>query len=208
MKSTKIILFLSIFIMLNTKANSKASDCTTSSKLANNLKDIEKITLATQECPQPTTQQFEQICDQVYTKKEASEESELSFKYQETLWKMSCAQDGEENLEEARLKVQQMWNKYRTSFSCDYPGVQVPRGNITKLSLDTGFSIFILDAVKNYKLDMNFKDPTDGKTIVDYIKEEIDRYKKSSVDVNSKIKEYENLYSLLKAQGAKHSKDL
>ena len=194
--------------MLNTKANSKASDCSTSSKLENNLKDIQKITLSTQECPQPTSQQFEQICDQVYTKKEASDESELSFKYQETLWKMSCAKDGEENLEEARLKVQQMWNKYRTSFSCDYPGVQVPRGNITKLSLDTGFSIFILDAVKNYKLDMNFKDPTDGKTIVDYLKDEIDRYKKSTVDVNSKIKEYENLYSVLKAQGAKHSKDL
>jgi hypothetical protein len=101
-----------------------------------------------------------------------------------------------------------MWTKYRTSFSCDYPGVKVPRGNITKLSLDTGFSIFIFDAVKNYKLDMNFKDPSDGKTIMDYINEEIQTYKKSTVDVSAKIKEYENLYRLLEAQGAKHSKDL
>jgi hypothetical protein len=55
---------------------------------------------------------------------------------------------------------------------------------------------------------MNFKDPSDGKTIMDYINEEIQTYKKSTVDVSAKVKEYENLYRLLEAQGAKHSKDL
>ena len=208
MKSTRLTCCLVIGLCLSQLALSKELNCNSSSNLESNLKDIQKVTLSSQECPAPSTQQFEQICDQVYTKKEASDDSELSFRYQETLWKMACAKDGEENLEEARKKVQQMWNKYRTSFSCDYPGVKVPRGNITKLSLDTGFSIFILDAVKNYKLDMNFQDPRDGKTIVDYLKEEIDLYKKSAVDVSSKIKEYENLYTLLKDHGAKHSKDL
>ncbi len=207
MNRTKVILSLAVGLIISRGVVSSEVNCH-SSKLESNLKDIQKVALSSQECPAPSTKQFELICDQIYTKKEATDESELSYSYQETLWKMSCAQEGDENLDEARKKIQSMWTKYRTSFSCDYPGVKVPRGNITKLSLDTGFSIFIFDAVKNYKLDMNFKDPSDGKTIMDYINEEIQTYKKSTADVSAKIKEYENLYRLLEAQGAKHSKDL
>jgi hypothetical protein len=121
---------------------------------------------------------------------------------------MSCARDGSDSLEEARKKIQLMWNKYRTSFSCNYPGLKVPQGNVTKMSVDTGFTTFLMDAVKEYKLDMNFKDPIDGKTVLDFINEEIANLKRSSVDLSFKIKEYESLYKLLQANGAKHSRDL
>jgi hypothetical protein len=76
------------------------------------------------------------------------------------------------------------------------------------MSVDMGFTTFLMDAVKEYKLDMNFRDPIDGKTVLDFISEELAGLKKSTMDLSSKINEYESLYKMLQANGAKHSKDL
>lgn len=160
------------------------------------------------DCPKLTEWDFLILCKDVYERKPSSEESELAFKYQQALWRMSCAKEGVDNMETARKKIQCMWNKYRELFSCDYPGVSVPKGNVTKFSLDTNFSAFLIDSVKEYKLDMNFKDPVDNRTILDFIKDEIAFNKKSPSDMTMKINEYERLYKLLKDNGAKHGKDL
>lgn len=160
------------------------------------------------DCPPPVEKDYQRICYQINEKQVAGDETELSFKYQESLWKMSCAKDGVDDLETARKKIQKMWNQYRALFSCHYLGVKVPGGNVTKYSLETGFPEFIRDAVKDYKLDMNFKDPIDGKTILDFVKDEIAYFKRSPSDITPKIKEYERLYELLATNGAKHAKDL
>lgn len=101
-----------------------------------------------------------------------------------------------------------MWNNNRESFSCDYPGMMVPKGNITKLSLEASFPDFLITAVKDYKLDMNFKDPQDDSTIVDFVRNQIVEMKNTPIDLTPKIQEYERLYKLLKDHGAKHGKDL
>lgn len=160
------------------------------------------------DCPPPTKFDFAKLCNEIYNKKASSDESELSFKYQEVLWKMSCAKDGVDDLETARKKIQCMWNKYRTKIGCNFPGLSVPKGNIVKSSLEINFSFFLISAVKDYKLDMNFKDPVDNRTILDFIRDEIAFVKKSPSDMTMKINEYERLYKLLKDSGAKHGKDL
>lgn len=160
------------------------------------------------DCPEPTKYDFALLCNEIYDKKASGDETELSFKYQEVLWKISCAKDGVDDLETARNKIQCMWNKYRTKIGCNFPGLSVPKGNITKASLEIHFSEFLYDAVKHYKLDMNFKDPVDNRTILDFIRDEIAFVKKSPVDMTMKINEYERLYKLLKDNGAKHGKDL
>ncbi len=205
-KSTSLL--FGLLIGLSAWAAPVQKNCQTQSKLDKNLTEIETITKSVQECPVPSKSDFELVCDNVYTKKISGDETELNYKYQETLWKMSCAKDGVDNLDEARKKIQTMWNKYRTSFSCNYPGLKVPNGNVTKMSVDTGFTTFIMDAVKEYKLDMNFKDPIDGKTILDFINDEISSLKKSTVNMSDKIREYESLYKILQANGAKTSREL
>jgi hypothetical protein len=45
-------------------------------------------------------------------------------------------------------------------------------------------------------------------TFLDFLKSEISRLKKSSIDVKLKIMEYEELYNLLKKYGAKHTSEL
>jgi hypothetical protein len=160
------------------------------------------------DCPEPTRMDFLILCKDVYERKTSSEESELSFKYEQALWRMSCAKEGVDNMETASKKIQCMWNKYRLLFSCDYPGMTVPGGNITMFSLETNFPIFLIDAAKNYKMDMNFKDPKDDRTILDFVRDKIIQMKKSPVNLTANIQEYEDIYKMLQENGAKHGKDL
>ena len=160
------------------------------------------------DCPKPTQWDLATLCKDVYEKKSSSEESELALKYQEALWRMSCAKEGVDDMETARKKIQCMWNKYRLLFSCDYPGMTVPGGNITMFSLETNFPIFLIDAAKNYKMDMNFKDPKDDRTILDFVRDKIIQMKKAPVNLTANIQEYEDIYKMLQDHGAKHGKDL
>ena len=160
------------------------------------------------DCPEPTRMDFLILCKDVYERKPSSEESELAFKYQQALWRMSCAKEGVDDMETARKKIQCMWNKNRKFFSCDYPGMMVPKGNITKFSLEASFPDFLITAAKDYKLDMNFKDPQDDETILDFIRFKIIQMKNSPVDMTMRIQEYERLYKMLQENGAKHGKDL
>ena len=160
------------------------------------------------DCPQPTRADFAILCNEVYERKPSSEESELAYRYQQELWRMSCALEGIDNMETARKKIQCMWNKNRKSFSCDYPGMTVPGGNITMFSLEANFPEFLRDAVKDYKLDMNFKDPKDDRTILDFVRDKIIQMKKSPVNLTANIQEYEDIYKMLQDHGAKHGKDL
>jgi hypothetical protein len=189
-------------------AQAAEKECKKTTMLEKNLSELQEVAKVSDVCPEPTRADIQRVCYEIYEKSEASEESELNYKYQEAIWKMSCAKTGEDDLETARKKIQTMWNKNRTSFSCDYPGVSVPKGNVTKFSLDTNFSVFLIDSIKEYKLDMNFKDPVDNRTILDFVRDEINFIKKSPTDMSMKIAEYERLYKLLATNGAKHSKDL
>ncbi len=162
------------------------------------------------DCPIPTQKDINELCAKIYKKEIAPDYSELTYAYQQTLWRISCAEEGIDILETARIKIQCMWLKNRELFSCDLPGVKIARGNVTFFSLEIGFTDFLIDAVKDYNLDLNFIDPADWeqRTILDFIKDETLLLKKSSRDVQSKINQYERLYKLLKENGSKHSDEL
>ena len=76
------------------------------------------------------------------------------------------------------------------------------------MSLETNFPEFLVTAAKRYKLDMNFKDPQDNRTILDFVKDQIAYMKKAPVNMTLKIQEYEDIYKMLQENGAKHGKDL
>ena len=161
-------------------------------------------------CPEPTPEQFSNVCLAIYQKAVAhNSENGLSFSYQENLWEMSCAEPGKDTPEEAKQKIQCMWNKYREKFRCyDYPTSIATDKNITKFSLDTGFTVFLNEAVRKLNLDMNFIDPEDQKTILDFIEERETYIRRSEpVDI-PKADEYHRLYQLLNKNGAKHSWEL
>lgn len=184
-------------------------DCQTSSTFEQNLDELSEVTSKVEgDCPAPTKDDLTGICSRIW-KQEKSELQNLNFKYQEDLWKMSCADPAKDSIEVAKDKVQKMWIKHRESFRCyNYPTSVATDKNITKFAMDTSFSVFLLDSVKRYKLDMNFKDPADQKTIMDFIVEKKQFIQNSPPVDNAKVAEYERIYKLLEINGAKHAKDL
>jgi hypothetical protein len=159
------------------------------------------------DCPKPTKKQFTYVCNSIYAKKDAIEGSQFGFQFQEDLWEMSCAKVGVDTPEQAKRKIQCMWNKYKEEFRCDgHSDVTLSNANVLKFSVDTGFSEFLFAAIKKYELDVNFKDPTDGKTILDFVEAQLKYYRNSTF--TSKANEYQRTYDLLIKYGAKRAKDL
>ena len=162
-----------------------------------------------EKCPAPTKRDFANVCLSIYQRLDArSPESKLGYAYQEELWSMSCARQ-KDTVSEATEKIQNMWNKNRETFRCyNYPTSIASDRNVTKFSLDTGFTAFLIEAVRKYKLDMNFVDPADKLTILDFI-EEREKYIRNLQPVDTpKADEYKKIYNLLKLNGAKHSWEL
>jgi hypothetical protein len=159
------------------------------------------------DCPKPTEYQFTTICNSIYAKKYPTEGSPFGYKFVEDLWEMSCAKVGVDSPEQAKRKIQCMWNKYKEEFRCyGHSDVTLDNANVLKFSVDTGFNSFIVTAIKKYELDVNFKDPTDGKTILDFVEAQLDHYRNSTF--TAKADEYQRTYDLLIKYGAKRAKDL
>jgi hypothetical protein len=77
-----------------------------------------------------------------------------------------------------------------------------------KFSLESGFTTILTEGIKRWNLDMNFIDPGDGKTILDFVLKQ-ENYIRSSPPVDEdKANEYQRIYQLLRTNGAKHSWEL
>lgn len=162
------------------------------------------------DCPPPTKEQFAGACHTIYEKQMmANPKPGVSYGYQDSIWEMSCAIPGVDNIETAKPKIQKMWNKYRENFRCyGYPNYNSGDKNIAKFSLDTGFTTFLNEAVKRYNLDMNFIDPGDGKTVLDFIKEREEFVRNLPPVDYVRAEEYNRFYNLLRLNGAKHRWEL
>lgn len=175
--------------------------------MLNHVSDTAIAKVSVWDCPEPTISQITCVCNSIYDKKGPTQITGFGYKYQEDLWLMSCAVPGVDTEAEAIKKIQAMWMKCRVKFRCyKYTGVSVPDGNVAKFAMDLGFSTFLVVAVKRYKLDMNFIDPADGRTVMDLLDMQYKRYSKAGS--TDKAEEYLRLYKLLEKHGCKHAKDL
>ena len=160
------------------------------------------------DCPEPTKSQISNLCQNLYDNEPAWDENDpVGYQYQANLWEMSCADLKKDSKEIAWKKIECMWNKYREKFRCYNTSSAANEKNILKFSIDSGFTVFISEFA-HYNLDANFKDPADGKTVLDFLKDQINSIRNSPPVNYDKIKEYNRLYDLLANKGAKHSKDL
>ena len=155
------------------------------------------------DCPAPQKVDYAKICSYTKDKKHSSEESELNFLFEQQMIKMSCAVEGKDSPEVIRIKVNKMWNKYRTNFACDSLGFNVPNGNVLKFTMNFNFPEFIYYMIDNYDLDMDFKDPADNKTIIEYLNEELAKTKKYG---SGKIIEMTEVKTALEEQKARKQK--
>ena len=156
------------------------------------------------DCPEPNKYQFQDVCDSIYERARYDGPLPFSFRYQLQLFRLACIDTLKDTPEEAKIKMQNFWNKYRELFTCDnYIDSTATDKNLAKFCMERGFTLFVSEAVKKYQLDLNFTDK-DGQTLLDYITEEIDFQKSYGSNINEgKINEFKRLYDLLRKKRCK-----
>ena len=148
-------------------------------------------------CPAPKGGKFIKMCTLV-------ENQDINYK--KLLMEMSCV-DSLDSPGTKKEKIKCMWEKYYAEFGCDDTGFLIPQGNILKYAINQEFEFFV-DGMVKFGIDINMKDPADGKTLLDFTLDEINRYKKYP-EYQKKVKELQEIYIHLKNDlKAKHAKDL
>ncbi len=108
-----------------------------------------------------------------------------------------------DNKEEIKKKVQDFWKKNENLLFCDSLDFNVPNGSIVKLAVARRFEDFIDDVTETWNVDLNKIDASDNKTVLDYVKSEIELRKGSLHE--PVLKRY---YKKLRDAGAKHKSEL
>jgi hypothetical protein len=193
-------LFFGLYVIsLSCMAGPLPLNCQTSTTLEENFNQLEEVVGKVDECPRPKDGKFVNICTMV-------ENQDPNYKTE--LMTMSCVNPKKDSPETVKSKVNYMWETYYKEFGCDSSGFLVAQGNVLKYSVNQEFEYFVDGVVEEFGLNINLKDPSDGKTLLDFTLDEINRYK-GDKDFQYKVPELERIYSHLKNDlKAKHSKEL
>ena len=141
------------------------------------------------DCPEPKGGKFIYFCTLVENQDK---------RYVTQMMEIACADPKKDLPETVRAKVQCMFAKYYAEFGCDSTGFSIAQGNILKYAVNQEFENFIYGMVEEFGIDINIKDPADGKTLLDFILDEKIRYKRGVPEYQFKAKELEDIYNTLR----------
>ena len=181
-------------------------DCQSSTLFENNLAELTTVAekVVEPECKMATREQFKGLCNSIKKEETGRNPKIKGARYHEELWRLACADPMKDSAEQAKIKINKMWNVHKKEFRCwGYTDVSVSDGNVLKFSMDVGFSEFVKNVVETYDFDLNFEDPADGLTILDFVKRRIGDFQKKKDE--DKVEEFEEVYAYLLTKGAKHS---
>ena len=126
----------------------------------------------------PTKTDFQLVCSAIYNQddKPLVESEFIDFRFEELMLEMAGAIDANHVVkpkEEAFALVRKMWLANRENFRCfGYPGTMASEKNVGKFGMGVGFDVLLKVFMKKWRLDLNFKDAADGKTIYQFLLEE------------------------------------
>lgn len=141
-------------------------------KINSNLsqeKDLKEMWEKVEECPVPTDDQINQLCFN-FNSNTDDEETGVS-NYLLTLQKISCAENDPEPLE--KIKVKKMWDNNAERIKCYLRPFSLANHNILKYAIHKPFADFVKDLIETYDVDVDFVDPRDGKTALEFCKEKL-----------------------------------
>jgi len=79
-------------------------------------------------------------------------------------------------------KIRDFWKRRQSSLTCNLLGFSVRNGSILKLALERDNMAFLDDAVRRWKVDLNYVDAADNRTVLDYAQDELVRTKGTSIE--------------------------
>lgn len=189
------ILFLSLF-MLSKIAFSQVENCEEDSgkKLMKAVK-----TNTTQTCPD--AEKLSLLCLDINEHRREPEGSKYVYAYRRKIFEAACV-DLKDKEDVRRKKIQDMWKKLESKLICNNSQFDVINGSIIKYAASSMYDQF-LDDVIYWGVDLNKVDETDGRTVLDYLRDTIKRYRGMSTG-----KILQDYYDMLREAGAKHKSEL
>ena len=98
-----------------------------------------------------------------------NEQSPFTFEYEKALWKLAGA-SAADDVDMARMKVQEFWNTHRGDLVCETNGVQE---SLLRFAVRNDFLEIVEDLAENYDVDIDTPDASDGRTLMEFIAAEL-----------------------------------
>lgn len=189
----KLILLLTITLPIISWAEDICVD-----EKAGALSEITKVAEAVtaeadEDCP--NARPLRGICSHVIS----PELYDKEYSYVTKFKKAACVKP-EDSEETINRKIRETWTKYEDKLTCDTIAFAVRGGNILKAAMVNSNKNFYHTVIK-WGVNLNRVDPEDGRTVLDYIRDEI---KKNPPNIEF----YRAYYNVLKEHGAKHRSEL
>ncbi|WP_312421174.1 hypothetical protein [Epilithonimonas sp.] len=163
---------------------------------------IVTATAQTTNCNQPI--EMGALCSCVSDRRQDTREDSLyEYEFEERINKLACVDITKDSPEVINKKIHDWWIKNEGKVICSGLSFNVSGGNLLKLASYTAFTAVLDKAVYDWKVPLNTVDKSDGRTTLDYIKDEI--IKSKGQPKESVLKSY---YDLLRKAGAKHRNEL
>jgi hypothetical protein len=124
------------------------------------------------------------------------------YRYQTQIYNAACVLDND-NEAQIQAKVQAFWNRFGMYHDCLTTAAGGRPLNLLKIAVFRRNSDFIDDAVLTWKVNLNRIDPTDNKTVLDFVADEIQRVRGTPFE--SQLRIYERR---LRSGGAKYRREL
>jgi hypothetical protein len=139
--------------------------------------------------------------------KDPAPRGDYSYMYQRKIYDAACVDLQKDSEALMKRKIQEMWRidearGDRSKLKCHNLQFDVIDGNILKFAVRKRFKEFLEDAVW-WGVHLNRVDASDQRTVLDYVKDELDRT--SHPSTRSTLQVY---YEILREGGAKHRSEL
>ena len=162
---------------------------------------VQAQTIANTPCPNPKA--LRGICMFIDSKEQVSNpKGRFVFKYQEKLLAAACVNLDMDDEEEIGRKVRAVMKLYEDELICNNIKFDVPNGSLIKFAVNLKFDEFVID-MTHWRVNLNKVDETDGRTVLDYTKDQI--IKNKGLPQEDVLKRY---YDMFKKAGAKHKYEL
>ena len=134
---------------------------------------------------------------------ESNPSQNTRYAYQTKIYRAACVNSRVDTPEIIQAKIQNFWNRFHHQLNCSSVDFTVRNGHILKLAVERNSRDFVNDAVRKWKVNLNHLDPSDKKTVLDYIEAEI--VKSRGTNLEPVLQRY---FTLFRSNGAKFSREI
>ena len=144
------------------------------------------------------------ICTSINSQERARDNpAEYAYEYEKKIYLAARVDFKSDSGASARAKLQAFWRTHQRDLRCQANNFNVRDGSVLKYAANTrGFGL-LDDAARVWHVDLNIIDPSDGRTVLDYVESLIPQFAGTATGTNM-----ENYRQVLSLSGAKHARDL